>query len=107
MNQVINGFPTVGNGTIKNIKIKTDSIVTANVSLRGDDGKCMVTMPLVFIDKPIATQNLEGQVISFTGRIVTRFDRRPGIENANRYKPYTQIAVDTYSILPGTYSILE
>jgi hypothetical protein len=93
-----NGFPTTGTGIIKNIKIKTDSIVTANISLRGDDGKCITTMPLVFIDKPIQTE-LEGKEIAFDGRIVTRFDRRPGIENASRYKPYTQIAVDMYEVL--------
>jgi len=98
MTEKIIGFPTVGTGIIKNVQIKTDSITTANVSLRGDDGKCITTMPLVFIDKPIETE-LEGKTIVFEGRIVTRFDRRPGIENANRYKPYTQIAVDTYRVL--------
>ena len=98
MTQATNGFPTTGTGIIKNIQIKTDSITTANVSLRGDDGKCITTMPLVFIDKSVAKE-LEGKEIAFDGRIVTRFDRRPGIENANRYKPYTQIAVDMYEVL--------
>lgn len=93
-----NGFPVSGHGTIKNIQARgnTGKVFTANVSMRNDEGKCVVTMPLVFIEKSSLISGLkEGDSIKFSGRVVTRFDRRPGIDNALRGKPYTQIAIDT------------
>jgi hypothetical protein len=57
-------------------------------------------MPLVFTnsDTKNALANVSwidgvSQVVTLTGKLVTRFDRRPGIDNAERRAPYTQIEV--------------
>jgi hypothetical protein len=94
----MNGFPTAGSGTIKNIQPRgtTGKVFTANVSMRNEEGKCVVTMPLVFIDKSALVNSIkDGDSVQFSGFLVTRFDRRPGIENSLRGKPYTQIAIET------------
>jgi len=60
-------------------------------------------MPLVFLDEEIAKQaqalpkddNGASETVKISGRIVTRFDRRPGVDNAERYAPYTQIEVQS------------
>jgi hypothetical protein len=86
-------------GQVKNIQSRgnTGSIWTANISQRNDEGKCVTTMPLVFINLPeeaeIIKNNPEGTFI-IRGKLVTRFDRRPGIENSQRFKPFTQIQVE-------------
>jgi len=84
-------------GTIKNVVVRKEGqIVTANISQRGSDGKCITTMPLVFIGtKTTLPQDIsEDTVIQITGKLGTRFDRRPGIENSQRFKPFTQIEVN-------------
>jgi hypothetical protein len=84
-------------GTIKNIQARgtTSQVITANFSERNDEGKCIATMPLVFVGE--AKNLVEGIAneakVSITGRVVTRFDRRPGIDNAQRFKPFTQVEV--------------
>jgi hypothetical protein len=89
-------------GNIKNIVVKKEGqIVTANISQRGSDGKCITTMPLVFIGtKTTLPQDIsEDKVIQITGKLGTRFDRRPGIENDKRFKPFTQIQVEELTIV--------
>jgi len=85
-------------GNIKNVTKRgtTDSIVTANLSQRDEDGKCITTMPLVFINNGDSALGLEPDTqVQVIGRLVTRFDRRPGIANDQRYKPFTQIQVES------------
>ena len=89
-------------GNIKNVTTKgtTGDIVTANLSLYGDDGKCVTTMPLVFIGNGDSALGLEqGTKVQIVGSLNTRFDRRPGIENAKRFKPFTQIQVAELAVL--------
>ena len=90
-------------GYIKNVQERGSGnykVITANLSQRNDEGKCIFTMPLVFTNAE--TKSVLGninwyegvsQVVSLTGKLVTRFDRRPGIDNAERRAPYTQIEV--------------
>ena len=90
-------------GYIKNVQERGSGnykVITANLSQRNDEGKCIFTMPLVFTDAQ--TKRILGdltwydgvsQVVTLTGKLVTRFDRRPGIDNAERRAPYTQIEV--------------
>ena len=90
-------------GYIKNVQERGSGnykVITANLSQRNDEGKCVFTMPLVFTNAE--TKSVLGninwyegvsQVVSLTGKLVTRFDRRPGIDNAERRAPYTQIEV--------------
>lgn len=90
----VNGVTLTGN--IKNVTKRgtTDSIVTANLSQRDEDGKCITTMPLVFIKNGDSALGLQADTeVQIIGRLVTRFDRRPGINNADRFKPFTQIQV--------------
>jgi hypothetical protein len=85
-------------GNIKNVTKRgtTDSIVTANLSQRDEEGKCITTMPLVFINNGDSALGLTADThVQIIGRLVTRFDRRPGIDNAQRYKPFTQIQVES------------
>ena len=85
-------------GNIKNVTKRgtTNSIVTANLSQRDEDGKCITTMPLVFINNGDSALGLETDTeVQIIGRLVTRFDRRPGISNDQRYKPFTQIQVES------------
>jgi hypothetical protein len=92
-------------GYIKNVQERGSGnykVITANLSQRGEDGKCVFTMPLVFTSAE-AKQKLASlvwsdgvsQVVSLDGKLVTRFDRRPGIDNSQRRAPYTQIEVVT------------
>jgi len=88
-------------GNIKNVTKRgtTNSIVTANLSQRDEDGKCITTMPLVFINNGDSALGLEPDTqVQVIGRLVTRFDRRPGIANDQRYKPFTQIQVESLVI---------
>ena len=83
-------------GSIKNITARgnTGNIITANLSQRGEDGKCITTMPLVFINHAELVEGLQADtLVQISGRLVTRFDRRPGIDNNLRAKPFTQIEV--------------
>ena len=85
-------------GNIKNVTNRgtTGSIVTANLSQRDEDGKCITTMPLVFINNGDSALGLNPDThVQIIGRLVTRFDRRPGIANDQRYKPFTQIQVES------------
>ena len=89
-------------GNIKNVVSKGDqgNLVTANLSQFGDDGKCITTIPLVFYGNGDSALGLEaGTVVNVIGQLTTRFDRRPGIENSQRYKPFTQIKVVEYSVV--------
>jgi len=89
-------------GAIKNITSRgnTGKIVTANLSQRGEDGKCITTMPLVFVDKGDSVLGLSPDtLVQITGRLVTRFDRRPGIDNSLRAKPFTQIDVTSLVVV--------
>ena len=100
MNEIINDVAL--SGTIKNVIVRKEgSIVTANISLRGSDGKCITTMPLVFIGTKttLPLEIAEGTMIQITGKLGTRFDRRPGIENSARFKPFTQIEVDNLTLV--------
>ncbi len=88
-------------GYIKNVQERGSGaykVITANLSQRNEEGKCIFTMPLVFTNvdtkKSLGNINwLDGvsQVVTLTGKLVTRFDRRPGIDNSERRAPYTQI----------------
>ncbi len=90
-------------GYIKNVQERgagNYKVITANLSQRNEEGKCVFTMPLVFTntDSKIALSNVNwydgvSQVVTLTGKLVTRFDRRPGVDNAERRAPYTQIEV--------------
>jgi hypothetical protein len=95
-------------GSIKNVKtIERDNwkIVTANFSqygIVGDNGKagCIVTFPIVFTKAYLEqadklTPNTDGVVenVKLSGRLITNFDRRKGVDNAERRKPWTQIEV--------------
>ena len=85
-------------GNIKNVTNRgtTGSIVTANLSQRDEDGKCITTRPLVFINNGDSALGLDPDThVQIIGRLVTRFDRRPGIANDQRYKPFTQIQVES------------
>ena len=89
-------------GEIKNVNVRKEGmIVTANISQRGSDGKCITTMPLVFIGTKttLPLEIAEGTVIQITGKLGTRFDRRPGIDNSARFKPFTQIEVDNLELV--------
>jgi len=90
-------------GYIKNVQERGSGaykVITANISQRNEEGKCTFTMPLVFTeaDSKSALANLTwidgvSQVVTLTGKLATRFDRRPGLENHERRAPYTQIEV--------------
>jgi len=94
-------------GYIKNVQERgagNYKVITANLTQRDADGKCTFTMPLVFTNDQakLILGNLtwnEGvsEVVNLTGKLVTRFDRRPGIDNASRRAPYTQIEVASVS----------
>lgn len=89
-------------GKIKNIQKRgtTNTIVTANITQRDSDGKAITTMPLVFINNGDSVLRLEQDTeVHVVGNLKTRFDRRPGIDNADRYKPYTQIEVKSIQVL--------
>lgn len=97
-------------GYVKNVKLRGEGsykVITANLSQRNFEGKCVVTMPLVAISdsakKLITNLSFDETGVSpdvnIYGKLVTRFDRRPGLDNADRAKPYTQIEiVDIVSI---------
>lgn len=89
-------------GNIKNVVSKgtQGNLVTGNISLYGDDGKCVTTMPLVFIGNGDSALGLEaGTLVQIKGELSTRFDRRPSVENSQRYKPFTQIKVAELAVL--------
>jgi len=93
-------------GRIKNVKIvgKTGTVVTGNLSqyIVNEYGreKCIATMPLVFFNNGEAALNLvAGTEVTVIGEINTRFDSRPGIDNAERSKPYTQIKVNKLELV--------
>jgi len=89
-------------GNIKNVTKRgtTNSIVTANLSQRDEDGKCITTMPLVFINNGDSALGLTTDThVQIIGRLVTRFDRRPGIANDQRFKPFTQIQVSAIEVV--------
>lgn len=98
MNNTVNAT-----GYIKNVQERGSGnykVITANLTQRGDDGKCTFTMPLVFTDAQakkilgdLTWYDGVSQVVNITGKLMTRFDRRPGIDNAERRAPYTQIEV--------------
>jgi hypothetical protein len=90
-------------GYIKNVQERgagNYKVITANLTQRDADGKCTFTMPLVFTTSEAkkVLGNLSwvdgvSEVVSLSGKLATRFDRRPGIDNAERRAPYTQIEV--------------
>jgi len=90
-------------GYIKNVQERgfgNYKVITANVTQRDGDGKCNFTMPLVFTTNEAKDilNNLSwadgvSQIVNVSGKLVTRFDRRPGIDNSQRRAPYTQIEV--------------
>ena len=90
-------------GRIKNIKTvgSKGNIVTANLSQYGYNFEtnrefCITTMPLVFLqDGDRALSLSDGAEVEIIGTLRTRFDKRPNIENSKRFKPFTQIQVDT------------
>jgi hypothetical protein len=94
-------------GYIKNVQERGSGnykVITANLTQRDTDGKCTFTMPLVFTNEQtkLIIGNLNwndgtSEVVNLTGKLVTRFDRRPGIDNAERRAPYTQIEVSSVS----------
>jgi hypothetical protein len=94
-------------GYIKNVQERGSGnykVITANLTQRDTDGKCTFTMPLVFTNEKtkLIIGNLNwndgtSEVVNLTGKLVTRFDRRPGIDNAERRAPYTQIEVTSVS----------
>lgn len=98
MNNTVNA-----SGYIKNVQERGSGnykVITANLTQRDTDGKCTFTMPLVFTtsEAKLVLGNLNwydgvSEVVNLTGKLVTRFDRRPGIDNAQRRAPYTQIEV--------------
>jgi hypothetical protein len=94
-------------GQIKNIqtkengnwKIKTASFSQYTILENGRTG-CLVTFPIVFTQNRLGladglTPNADGIIpnVQLTGRLVTNFDRRKDVENADRRKPWTQIEV--------------
>ena len=94
-------------GNIKNIQTKENGdwkIKTASFSQYAilDSGKtgCVVTFPIVFTQNSLGltdglTPNADGVIenVKISGRLVTNFDRRKGVENSERRKPWTQIEV--------------
>lgn len=94
-------------GNIKNIQTKENGdwkIKTASFSQYAilDSGKtgCVVTFPIVFTQNRLGltdglTPNADGVIenVKISGRLVTNFDRRKGVENSERRKPWTQIEV--------------
>lgn len=90
-------------GRIKNIKTvgSKGEIITANLSqyaYNHETGRefCVTTMPLVFLTKNDQVLGLsEGTQVEVIGSLRTRFDKRPNIENAKRFKPFTQIQVES------------
>lgn len=90
-------------GYIKNVQERGSGnykVITANLTQRDADGKCTFTMPLVFTNAEakkilgnLSWNEGVSEVVSLTGKLVTRFDRRPGIDNSERRAPYTQIEV--------------
>lgn len=97
-------------GYIKNVQLRGSGnykVVTANLSQRNYEGKCLVTMPLVAVSESAKKQLTEltfdetgvSADVNIYGKLTTRFDRRPGLDNSERAKPYTQIEiVDIVSI---------
>jgi hypothetical protein len=94
-------------GYIKNVQERGSGnykVITANLSQRNEEGKCVFTMPLVFTNSTsksvlgnISWNEGTSEVVNLIGKLVTRFDRRPGIENSERRAPYTQIEVESVS----------
>ena len=90
-------------GYIKNVQERgagNYKVITANLTQRDTDGKCTFTMPLVFTTSEAKAKLLNlswadgvSQIVNLNGKLVTRFDRRPGIDNSQRRAPYTQIEV--------------
>lgn len=90
-------------GKLKNIR-EFDTyglIAVANLTQRNDEGKCTVTVPVLVKDKAVieALRALpkDGDkttpLVRISGMLVTKFDRRPGIDNDDRQAPYTQVQI--------------
>lgn len=90
-------------GKLKNIR-EFDTyglIAVGNLTQRNDEGKCTVTVPVLVKDKtlieslralPKDSDKTTPQV-RISGMLVTKFDRRPGIDNDDRVAPYTQVQI--------------
>jgi hypothetical protein len=93
-------------GQIKNLTergVGTYKVITGNITLRGSDGRCVVTMPVVISD-PQVKESLRqvnfdesgvSEYVNVTGRLNTRFDTRPNVPNEQRRAPMTRIEIHT------------
>lgn len=96
-------------GKLKNIR-EFDTyglIAVANLTQRNDEGKCTVTIPALIKDKEVVEalralpkdSDKTTPQVTVTGMLVTKFDRRPGIDNNDRQAPYTQIQIASVELV--------
>jgi hypothetical protein len=91
-------------GQIKNLTERgagAYKVITGNITLRGSDGRCIVTMPVVISD-PKVKESLRSvsfdeqgvsEYVNVFGRLSTRFDTRPNVPNEQRRAPMTRIEI--------------
>lgn len=91
-------------GQIKNLTERgagAYKVITGNITLRGSDGRCVVTMPVVIAD-PKVKESLNSvtfdesgvsEYVNVKGRLSTRFDTRPNVPNEQRRAPMTRIEI--------------
>ena len=91
-------------GQIKNLTERGTGVykvITGNITLRGSDGRCVVTMPIVVSDPKVKESLREikfdesgvSDYVNVFGRLSTRFDTRPNVPNEQRRSPMTRIEV--------------
>ena len=96
-------------GKLKNIREfdQYGLIAVANLTQRDDEGKCTVTVPVLIKDKAVieALRTLPKDDekttprVTITGKLVTKFDRRPEVDNKDRQAPYTQVQISSVELV--------
>jgi len=90
-------------GKLKNIR-EYDTyglIAIGNLTQRNEEGKCTVTVPVLIKDKAVIEtlralpkdSDKMTPTVRITGMLLTKFDRRPGIDNDDRVAPYNQVQI--------------
>lgn len=92
-------------GTIKNVKTYTNergTLLTGWLDQRdtsrfsdgtADQTKYVVGLNFIALDESVIKEITDGNAYTFTGRLVTKFDRRQGITDDKRRAPYVQLEV--------------
>lgn len=99
-------------GKLKNIRVFENSygvLVTGQLTQKNPGERATFTMPIGAVDpvvqsvlKGLAETTAEGEYtvdVEITGKIDTRFDTRPNVEQAQRRAPFTRILVDSVELV--------